>query len=216
MQQMRPEERREFQRLNLVDPINGKLGSVDVAVLEIGILGSRLRHFKPLENEHPELTFAYQGRHIRLKCEVMRTTPQQDGDVTTYQSGVRFLAAMADSGDHLRDMLANLVGRELELRRATPYGQRSIVKIDGDNTVRGKDADFICFRFENNVWNRRRIFLPEQPSVGFTVANGQDGGEMQRLCRVFEASDEEGRRLIRLFAELSVSDLLQIPPMISS
>ena len=40
----------------------------------------------------------------------------------------------------------------------------------------------------------------------------EDAAEMQRLCEVFEASDEEGRRLIRLFAELSVSDVLQIPP----
>ena len=52
----------------------------------------------------------------------------------------------------------------------------------------------------------------EQPSVGFTVARGEDTAEMQRLCRVFEASEEEGRRLIRLFAELSVSDALEIPP----
>ena len=36
--------------------------------------------------------------------------------------------------------------------------------------------------------------------------------EMKRLCEVYEASDEEGRRLIRLFAELSVSGVLQIPP----
>ena len=40
----------------------------------------------------------------------------------------------------------------------------------------------------------------------------EDADEMQRLCSVYEASDDEGRRLIRLFAELSVSDALQIPP----
>ena len=39
---------------------------------------------------------------------------------------------------------------------------------------------------------------------------------MQRLCRVYEASDNEGRRLIRLFAELSVSDALEIPPPVES
>ena len=48
--------------------------------------------------------------------------------------------------------------------------------------------------------------------MGFTVARSTDTDEMQRLCDVYAASDEEGRRLIRLFAELSVSDAMQIPP----
>ncbi|HEV2722122.1 MAG TPA: hypothetical protein VG323_19025, partial [Thermoanaerobaculia bacterium] len=61
-------------------------------------------------------------------------------------------------------------------------------------------------------WQRRRVFLPEQPSAGFTVARTEDSDEMQRLCNIYAASDEEGRRLIRLFAELSVSNALEIPP----
>ena len=108
-------------------------------------------------------------------------------------------------------MLGELVMRELDLRRTHP-GAVEVETVDGDNTVRGADAGFLCYRFENGAWSRRRVFLPEQPSVGFTVARGEDTAEMQRLCRVFEASDEEGRRLIRLFAELSVSDALEIPP----
>jgi hypothetical protein len=74
------------------------------------------------------------------------------------------------------------------------------------------DAQFLSFRFEHGGWKRRHVFLPEQPAIGFTVARGEDAEEMQRLCEVYEASDDEGRRLIRLFAELSVSDALQIPP----
>jgi len=66
------------------------------------------------------------------------------------------------------------------------------------------------------LWTKRPVFLPEQPSTGFTVAHTSDTDEMQRLCRVYEASDEEGRRLIRLFAELSVSDALAIPPSVES
>ena len=84
--------------------------------------------------------------------------------------------------------------------------------IDGDKTVRGRDAHFLCYRWEAGSWHKRYVFLPEQPSIGFTVARGEDPEEMQRLCEVYEASDDEGRRLIRLFAELSISDALQIPP----
>ena len=55
--------------------------------------------------------------------------------------------------------------------------------------------------------------IADYRSLGFTVARTVESDEMQRLCAVYEASDEEGRRLIRLFAELSISDALQIPPV---
>lgn len=212
MQPMRPEERREFQRLTLSHPVTGTLGDAGVIIMEIGILGARMRHPEPLASEYLELRFEWQGRPVRMKCEVVRTMKLGEPAERMLQSGVRFLAAIDDSGDHLRTMLGELVSKELELRRATPAGAVAIETIDGDNTVRGKDASFLSYRLERGAWTRRRVFLPEQAATGFTVASGEDSSEMSRLCRVFEASDEEGRRLIRLFAELSVSELLQIPP----
>ena len=208
----RPEERREFQRLVLNQPVSGMLGDAPVTVMEMGILGARVRHAEPLASEYQELSFQRQGNTIRMKCEVVRTMKAGDAAGNMLQSGLRFLAAVDDSGDHLRAMLGDLVSRELELRRLTPAQPVAVELIDGDNTVRGKDASFLSYRFERGGWTKRRIFLPEQPASGFTVAGAEDVSEMSRLCRVFEASDEEGRRLIRLFAELSVSELLQIPP----
>lgn len=70
----------------------------------------------------------------------------------------------------------------------------------------------MSYQLELGVWRRRRVFIPEQPAIGFTVARTEDTEEMQRLCRVYQASDDEGHRLIRLFAELSVSELLNVPP----
>lgn len=212
MQTLRSEERREFQRLILSEPVSGKLGEVAVTVVEVGILGARVLHAEPLASEYLELTFAHDGHEIRMRCEVVRTMKAAERVTQPLQSGLRFRAAVDDSGDHLRSMLADLVSRELESRRSTPVQPAAVEMIDGDNTVRGKDASFLSYRFERGAWTKRRIFLPEQPASGFTVASGEDSAEMSRLCRVFEASDEEGRRLIRLFAELSVSELLQIPP----
>jgi hypothetical protein len=127
-------------------------------------------------------------------------------------SGLRFLAAIGESGDHLRDMLAQLVVKALEDRHDSSATRIRIRSVDGDKTVRGADAHFLSYQYENGGWKKRRVLLPEQPPMGFTVARGEDAEEMQRLCEVFEASDDEGRRLIRLFAELSVSDALKIPP----
>jgi|ERR1051325_6312940 hypothetical protein len=203
MQPLRPEERREFQRLHLTHPIPATLGGHDVRIVEVGILGARLQHADEIRGEYAELRFQHAGHEITMKCEVVRTNGGE--------TAVRFLAAVGESGNRLRDLLAELVMHELDFRRTHP-GLVEVETVDGDKTVRGSDAGFLCYRFENGGWTRRRVFLPEQPAVGFTVARTEDTSEMQRLCRVFEASDDEGRRLIRLFAELSVSDALEIPP----
>jgi len=203
-------ERREFQRLTLDPPVPGTFGTTAVTLMEVGVLGSRVHHAEPLDQEFGELRFSYNGEEIAMKCEVVRTIPNQSKyPGSGVESGVRFLAAIGESGDRLRTMLGELVSHELKLRRNTPIHDKAI---DGDKTVRGKDAQFLCYRFDDGAWNKRRVFLPEQPRNGFTVANGEDTDEMQRLCRVYQVSDEEGRRLIRLFAELSISDVLQIPP----
>lgn len=209
------EERREFQRLRLQSSIPGTFGTTPVSVVEAGVLGARIQHAAPLETQRGELRFAFGANEIAMRCEVVRTTP---ADSAKYPdagllSGLRFVAAIGESGDHLRSMLAALVVRALEARyddSATRLHIRS--SVDGDRTVRGADAQFLSFRLENGAWRKRHVFLPEQPASGFTVARAEDVDEMQRLCAVYEASDDEGRRLIRLFAELSVSDVLQIPP----
>jgi hypothetical protein len=209
------EERREFQRLRLDPTVPGTLGSTAVSILEMGVLGARVQHAQALDQEYAELRFSFNEDEVGMRCEVIRTVGSQGSKYpgTGLESGIRFLAAIDDSGDKLRNMLAQLVTREFEVRRNMgPNMMPDANSVDGDKTVRGADAGFLTYRLEGGVWRKRRVFLPEQPSMGFTVARTEDSAEMQRLCRVYEASDEEGRRLIRLFAELSVSDVLDIPP----
>jgi hypothetical protein len=197
-------ERREFQRLRLESTMAATFAGQDVTIVEIGILGARIEHVSPLETQRGELLFVFGGGTIRMRCEVARTSDRV--------SGLRFLAAVGDSGDLLRDMLAQLVVHAIEGRHDSSATRLRIRSVDGDKTVRGVDAHFLTYQWENGAWKRRHVFLPEQPKIGFTVARGEDAEEMQRLCEVFEASDDEGRRLIRLFAELSVSGVLQVPP----
>lgn len=203
--QQRGEERREFQRLQLNPPLSGSFGSTPVTIREAGVLGARLQHLEPIDVPRAELRFTYNGEELVMRCEVVRR-------IAADQTGVRFLAAVGDSGDRLRAMLAALVEKALHERNESSATKMQIKRVDGDKTIRGIDAQFISYRHEGNAWQKRRVFLPEQPALGFTVARGEDASEMQRLCEVYEASDEEGRRLIRLFAELSVSGVLQIPP----
>lgn len=208
------EERREFQRLGLDQPIAGTFNSTPVVMLEVGILGTRLLHKVPFDSERGELRFVFEGNVVAMRCDVVRTIqvdPKRYGGAGL-ASGMKFLAAVGESGDHLRSMLVRLVSRALEQRSHDAGLPLRLTAVDGDRTVRGVDAQFVAYRWEGNAWKRRAIFLPEQPPVGFTVAKAEDPAEMHRLCEVFEASDDEGRRLIKMFAELSVTQILQIPP----
>lgn len=212
--QQKGEERREFQRLRLDSPLSGTFENRPVKIHEVGVLGSRIQHSDPIENDRGELHFEFDGKPIAMRCEVVRSVEADSSRFPGggFLSGLRFRAAVGDSGDHLRVTLADLASKAIEARGDSSATRIRLRAVDGDKTVRGTDAQFICYRFENDVWRKRHIFLPEQPPAGFTVARGEDPEEMHRLCEVYEASDEEGRRLIRLFAELSVSDALQIPP----
>ncbi len=202
------EERREFQRLHLEEPIPGVFASSPVSVVEVGVLGARVHHESSLDSTRGELRFQADGHEVLMRCDVVRTFEVPGG----FASGLRFLAAIGESGDHLRTMLARLVSWALEHRFDSSATRLAIRSVDGDKTVRGLDAQFLSYRLDRHGWQKRNVFLPEQPQVGFTVAKGEDPDEMHRLCAVYEASDDEGRRLIRLFAELSVSEVLQIPP----
>jgi hypothetical protein len=209
MQSERGAERREFQRLELESPISAMFGQTRVWIAEIGVLGARVRHTEPMEKPRADLRFLSDGKELILRCETVRTITRPSWT----ESGLRFLAAVGDSGDRLRTMLAEIVTKALANRQSPDLAAAfDSSSIDGDRTVRGVAAQFVCYRLEDGSWNRRRAFLPEQPPTGFTVAAGEDQDEIRRLCDVYSASDEEGRRLIRLFAELSVSQLLQIPP----
>lgn len=209
------DERREFQRLRLDPPMPGTLGSTAVSILEIGVLGARVQHADALDQQYSELRFSYGPNEIGLRCEVVRTVDSLHARYpgSGLESGLRFLAALGESGDHLRSMLAELVHEAMKGRRAPlPPNTFRQQPVDGDKTVRGVQAGFISYRLEGNNWTHRRVFLPEQPASGFTVAKNEDREEMNRLCTVYQASDDEGRRLIRLFAELSISEALEIPP----
>src|SRR5690242_16088634 len=107
------EERREFQRLLLDPPVPATLGASPVSLMEIGVLGARILHGEPLDEEHADLHFSWNDAAIVMKCSVVRTFSGRDAH-GGLQSGLRFLAAVDDSGDRLRAMLAELVVRALE------------------------------------------------------------------------------------------------------
>ncbi|MGH9456182.1 MAG: hypothetical protein ACRD2J_00905 [Thermoanaerobaculia bacterium] len=206
-------ERREFQRFHLDEPIEARFGEQPVRLVEIGISGARLEHpdRQPV-GRVDRLAFEWKGDSHALHAEVVRSTLAPSAAETdaeaVHHSGVFFVGAAEAAGDALRRALSAAVIQRLEQRKVHPI----LVELrDYDDTLRPDDAMFVSYVQEDGVWKKRRAFLPEQPEVGFTVALNEDKDELQRLCRAYEQADEEGRRLIRLFCELSISDAMNVP-----
>ncbi len=112
-----------------------------------------MQHAAPLDVTRAELRFAHGANEIAMKCEVVRTF---GADHARYpdaglMSGVRFLAAVGESGDYLRTMLAELVVLVLEKRYDSSATRLRLRSVDGDKTVRGADAQFVSYRLENGT-----------------------------------------------------------------
>jgi hypothetical protein len=208
---MQKRERREFQRLPLPEGIPASFGGKDVRLVEIGISGARLEHpEREIIGRTAQLTFDWEKESIAIECEVVRLAlaPGSDGEgggARLHHSGVVFVGAEETAADALRRALSSAVLERLG--QGAPHDGIE----DYDDTLRPSDARFLTYEFEEGVWKKRRAFLPEQPDVGFTVASDAEKGELQRLCRAYEQAGSEGRRLLRLFCELSISNAMNVP-----
>jgi len=127
----------------------------------------------------------------------------------TSHTALRFVEAAGKSPQHLIDMMATFVGKMLSAQRANAHGTgggpdaMTLAQIGGAR--RARTAGWISYRLTGGRWHIAASQSVIQPEDGFTVAAYEDEDELWTLCEAYEASDEEGRRLIRLVAELSAS-----------
>lgn len=225
------EERRASQRLQLAEPIPAKLNDVDVVLLDLGVAGALVEHGGSVEvGSDANLRFDSADGNIEFLCEVVRSSspqplpegviqfPGADVQDRKYQSGVRFMRAVGDSAERLRRMLAVHVDRILRAQQANAMGNREKNVIDGDATItslgaarRASESGFLVFRYGEDGWKKTFALLPDQPLDGFTVGAFEDESHLEGLCRAYEAADEQGRRLIRMMAELSISEAKGLP-----
>jgi hypothetical protein len=211
-------DRREFQRLKLAKPILAIMDDANALVLDIGIAGAFLEHYGVTDpGKQFRLTFRWQGEEVQLFCEVVRTTvvrqPAGDGKNVLSHTGVHFTKAVGESAERLQDLIATFVGRILAAQRANAAGEESHANsgaiLESLGAARRKRSrGYVSYRLRDSRWWRVPTDSPLQPDDGFTVASWEDEAELETLCRTYEASDDEGRQLIRLVAELSVNSVV--------
>ncbi len=207
-------DRREFQRLHLAKPILAQLDSQNALILDIGVGGAFIEHYGMVApGQRFQLTFRWMGEDVTFIVEVIRTSevrkPGGDMQSTVAHTAVHFVEAKGDAENRLHAMMATFVGKVLAAQKSNASGDltdsagaRILAQLGEARRMRTRG--YIAYHFKDGAWWRVPTDSALQPPDGFTVAAYEDEEELVQLCGSYETADEEGRRLIRLVAELSV------------
>ena len=198
-------ERRQFGRIALDPPLPGTVGDIAVDVVEASVTGFRVVHavrFPPAIAR--QIRVVWEGREMRFTCQIIRSMLFQlakAGEKSVYQSGVRLDDAIGDSEQILRDLIAARVVRALEEQKAN---WRGIPPLGGYVYQVGKGNRFRRCELIEGRWRKVDTTLRDQPDFGFTVSAELQPAQVDLLCKTYEKTDDEGRRLTRILAELSI------------
>ena len=187
------------------------------------------------------LAFRWDEEDISVDCRVVRSRLERfsvgaDG-LTIYHSGLEFLDPARETREALKRIIGRFISRALEEQKLNARGvmPTSVEKMPifrfgqlTENTAAVAEAvgtsalptariaterGYICFQLENNrTWKKKRTHDPGQPAEGFTVSADEDQGQVEMLCEAYQNSDQNGRKMIQLFAQLSIVEGEGIQP----
>jgi hypothetical protein len=187
------------------------------------------------------LAFRWEDEEVNMDCRVVRSRLErfsvgEDG-LTVYHSGLEFLDPTNEVRTSLKRIIGGFIARalyeqKLNARGVVPtsvdkmpifrHGQLTENRSDVAEAVGSsalptariaKQTGYICFQFEKNrTWKKKRTHDPGQPAEGFTVSADEDQAQIQMLCDAYEKSDSDGRKMIQLFAQLSIIEGEGIQP----
>lgn len=209
-----------------------KVVLVDVSILGARVE----HHTPLVAGSHSHLVFEWEGEEIAADCRIVRSRLERfsvgtDG-LTVYHSGLEFELLSEASNRALKRMIGAYISRALEEQKLNARGilpqhdpaRMPIFRRGGQLTANRSDlaaaaggsvlpvarmvknSGYVCYHLENNNWRKKRTHDPGQPSEGFTISALEDDAQVELLCDAYARSDRDGRRLIQLFAQLSIVD----------
>jgi len=192
----------------------GRMGGARVYVLDASLIGLRVAHqgTAPPAGSPCRIEFEWEGRFIELDCEVRRNAlhklAKEKSEKSIYHAGLSIVGAIGDSDAALRAMVASIVARALDEQKANARG----VPAEAAQCFQtGKGTDYLRCELVSGTWRRTETNRAEQPPNGFTVSAEESRDHVQMLCDTFSNADDDGRQLIRMMAELSISKAEGVP-----
>lgn len=215
-------DRRRFQRLSLANPAVATLGGRTALVLDLGVGGALVEHEGEIApGSRTSLRIRWYQYEIDLTCQAVHSrlvNRSTDTRTAVSHSGLRFVDLSADTRHELQTMMATMVGRILAAQKANARGDYEGDRIDSGAILsdlgrarRSRIGGLVSYKLKGNMWWRTPTTSSSQPQDGFTVAAYEDESDLETLCEAYVRSDPEGRRLIRLVAELSAASVKDPP-----
>jgi hypothetical protein len=226
---------RRVQRIRFPQPIVARLGSAQVALVDLSVLGARVEHHSSLPTgTHTRLSFEFDEEPISLDCRIVRSRVERfstgSEGLTVYHAGVEFENVEDATLEQVKALIAIFISRALEEQKLNARGavpQHDVAKMPifrhgGQLTANAKDrkegagvtampitrvtgeTGYVCYVLEQKTWRKKRTHDPGQPAEGFTISALEDSQQAELLCDAYFRSDSEGRRMIQLFAQLSI------------
>lgn len=201
------DDRRRYGRIDLDRALDASFGVTRVKVMEVSVTGFLIAHEGRLPvGEMETLTLEWDGKSIALSCSIVRSTlwrlAKQMGEQSVYHSGLRIVESSRESFDHLRELIGERIIRALEEQKANARG---IPPLAAYMYQPEKGDLYRRCELIGGTWRKTETIRSQQPLNGFTVSAEVDPWHVDLLCETWENTTEEGRRLTRLFAELSIS-----------
>ena len=209
-----PDDRRQFGRVTPVQRIRGAVGAVAVYVLDLSLTGVRVAHQDALPDVGGTsvLTFDWEGRTYSGPCEVRRTTLEKPArsrfEKALYHSGLLLMKTDAESHRLLREIVQASVLRAVDEQKANARGIPPAAALSFQT---GGGDEYLRCELRQQSWVKTSTREPQQPDNGFTISTSEPPSKVAMLCRAYELGDPDGRRLIRTFAALSISQSEGIP-----
>ena len=211
---------------------------VDISILGARVE----QHMPLQAGARSRLTFEWDEEEISTDCRIVRSRLERfsvgaDG-LTVYHSGLEFEDMDGDTKVRLKNLIGRFISRALEeqklnargvlpehdLQKMPIFSQGGMLTANRTDVAEAagtvalpttriaKESGYICYHLENNVWRKKRTHDPGQPEEGFTISAKEDHEQANLLCEAYQTSDREGRKMIQLFAQLSIIDGEGIPP----
>lgn len=188
------------------------------------------------------LTFVWEDEEMAMDCRIVRSRLERFSSgaaaLTVYHSGIEFENLRPDTKARLKGLISLFISRALEEQKLNARGvipqhdvsQMPIFRHGGQLTANSKDlkaaigetslpslrvakeSGYICYQLERDSWRHKKTQDPGQPKEGFTISALEDLEQVELLCDAYRRLDAEGRRMIRLFAQLSIMDGEGIAP----
>jgi hypothetical protein len=208
-------ERRKYGRIRLDAPLEARFAERPVRIIELSVVGFLAAHEGRLAaDETHRLVIDWDGAQLELQCRVVRSTMwrlgKSLGERSIYHSGLHIVDVSKASFDKLRELIAERVMRALEEQKANARGIPPLAAYMY-RFQPGKGELYRRCELVNGEWRKTETIRPAQPLNGFTVSADVEPEHVEMLCRTWEITTTEGRRLTRLLAELSVSKVEGVP-----